>query len=132
MPTISREAEDIVSEVKNNPFNDGIIFGGLDWLLQKDELLELADCAKANGLKTMLYVGCELKETGICDISSHFDYVKTGAYLEELLDPHCDLGVILSTSNQKIYDSFWLGVYDSAVAMYEYYQRMNGCQNENN
>jgi len=60
--TITKSAEKIVSEIKENPFNEGIIFGGLEWSLQPQELLELASIASKENLKVMIYTGCTLLE----------------------------------------------------------------------
>lgn len=72
--------EDIIEEVKQNPFNEGIILAGLEWSLQPLEMIELCRLASENGLKVMIYTGCELsqlhqrlgiacaKKTGMSDI----------------------------------------------------------------
>lgn len=52
----------IISKIKANPINEGIIFGGLEWSEQPLELLELAKTAYEAGLKIMIYTGCEIGE----------------------------------------------------------------------
>lgn len=61
-PSIQREAEEIIAEIKSNPFNEGIIFGGLEWSLQILDMIELIKLAVANELQIMIYTGCELHE----------------------------------------------------------------------
>lgn len=62
MPYRVDDSEDIIREISSNPFNEGIILGGLEWSLQPIELLELVALASKKGLKVMIYTGCELKE----------------------------------------------------------------------
>lgn len=97
--TITKSPADIISEIKNDPFNEGIIFAGLEWTLQIDEAIELADLARKEGLKTMLYSGhSDLDDS----IKTHFDYCKLGQY-KNILEPHKEYGVTLASSNQHIY-----------------------------
>lgn len=56
-PTYRQSAEDIIAEVLQNPFNDGIILGGLEWSEQPDDTVELIRCATASGLQVILYTG---------------------------------------------------------------------------
>lgn len=58
-PTLKNTAEEIIEMVKSNPFNEGIILGGLEWSEQPIELIELCKVASENGLKVMIYTGCE-------------------------------------------------------------------------
>lgn len=51
------EASEIVRQIKANPLNKGIIFGGLEWSLQGVEMLELAKVAHEEGLEIMIYTG---------------------------------------------------------------------------
>lgn len=59
-PNIVKSAEDIVAEIKSNPFNDGVIFAGLEWSEQPQELIELASVASKAGLQIMIYTGNDL------------------------------------------------------------------------
>ena len=61
-PTLTATAEEIIAEIKSNPFNQGIILGGLEWSLQPLELVELVKVASQNGLQIMIYTGCDIKE----------------------------------------------------------------------
>ena len=56
-PTYWHFAEDIIAEVLQNPFNNGIILGGLEWSEQPEEAIELIRCATASGLEVILYTG---------------------------------------------------------------------------
>ncbi len=106
LPTITKFSEDIITEIKSNPFNQGIIFAGLEWTLQLNECLSLAKEAKQQGLQTMLYTGNDFKGRlmGTIILSNLFDYIKCGRYEEELKTAnHIEYGVVLASSNQHIY-----------------------------
>ena len=107
-PTLEKEDIDIIKEIKSNPFNKGIIFGGLEWTLQPTELFALAGLSHGSGLQTMLYTGNDFKylqEYGSIRYSgSYFDYIKCGRYKEELkTDDNIQYGIKLASSNQHIY-----------------------------
>lgn len=90
----------VLRQVKNNQFNQGIIFGGLEWSLQIEEAVELADKAFNIGLYTMLYTGRDCLP--MC-IIQHFDYIKCGRYIRELsCNNNTQYGIKLATSNQRI------------------------------
>ena len=61
-PAMTAEHTEIIAEVKANPINQGVIFGGLEWSLQPLELLELIREAVANDLEIIIYTGCEFTE----------------------------------------------------------------------
>lgn len=108
LPTIGSSPEAIIKEVLSNPFNKGIIFGGLEWTLQFDELVDLAKTAKENGLKTMLYTGHTFHSKEMYFVTNkyceYFDYVKCGRYREDLATAnHIEYGVTLASANQHIY-----------------------------
>jgi len=107
-PTLTKEDLEIIDEIKQNIFNKGIIFAGLEWTLQPTELFNLAGLAHGSDLKTMLYTGNDFKylqEYGtIRYLGTYFDYVKCGIYEEELKTiNHIEYGVTLASSNQHIY-----------------------------
>ena len=52
---IEETVESVVERVKRNPFNQGLILGGLEWTEQPEEMLELIRVAKDHGLEVMLY-----------------------------------------------------------------------------
>lgn len=98
--------ENIIKEIKNNIFNEGIIFGGLEWTLQKEECLALASAASSSGLKTILYTGHDFEDNELKDFinSGFFDYIKCGRFIEEKRAyNNYEYGVLLASTNQKIY-----------------------------
>lgn len=105
-PTIVKKDIDIINEIKSNIFNKGVIFAGLEWTLQLQELVSIASLARDNSLITMLYTGntiSKLKEILGCNMSL-FDYVKCGKFDKNLTTiNHIEYGVTLATSNQHIY-----------------------------
>lgn len=58
VPDIINTAKEIIDAVKENPFNEGIVLGGLEWSESPLELLELVKEASERGLKIMIYTGC--------------------------------------------------------------------------
>lgn len=62
LPTLTKNAEEIIAEIKSNVFNEGIIFGGLEFSEQPLELLELCKLAAQAKLKIMIYTGCALEQ----------------------------------------------------------------------
>lgn len=105
LPTTTKNCHEIISEIKANPFNKGIIFAGLEWSLQIDECITLATAAKSVGLQTMIYTGADKKSSIVKHYikSGVFDYIKYGRYSEELKTVnHIEYGVVLASSNQHI------------------------------
>ena len=98
-------ADEVIKEVKQNPFNDGIILGGLEWSEQPDDMIALISCAAAAGLKVMVYTGLT-EEEFYRRIPSHYlhnCYIKFGKYDEKYLsDNHTSFGVKLASTNQYI------------------------------
>lgn len=106
LPTLSGSCFEIICEITANPFNKGIIFGGLEWTLQIDECIALAMVAKQQGLHTMIYTGNNFKSETTTKLiaSGVFDYIKCGTYNEqEKTANHIEYGVVLASSNQHIY-----------------------------
>ncbi len=98
-------ADEIIAEVKQNPFNDGIILAGLEWSEQPDDAVALISCAAAADLKIMLYTGLD-EEVLYRRIPKKFlvdCYVKFGAYIEDMAsDNYKSCGVRLASTNQYI------------------------------
>ena len=98
-------ADEVIEEVKQNPFNDGIILGGLEWSEQPDDMIALVSCATAAQLKVMIYTGLT-EEEFYRRVQSHYlhsCYIKFGKYDEKhLSDNHTSFGVKLSSTNQYI------------------------------
>lgn len=106
LPTKEKDSVTLINEVKSNPFNKGIILGGLEWSNQPSEAINIAETAKNNGLITMLYTGREFNDSEIQSLlkTGVFDYVKCGNYQEDLSTMnHIEYGVALASSNQHIY-----------------------------
>ena len=106
LPTLKKEPIQIIREIKGNPFNKGIILGGLEWTLQLTNLVELLINAKTNGLKTMLYTGNTLDNMKdfLSEYGQFLDYIKCGLYDETQKNiNHIEYGVTLASRNQHIY-----------------------------
>lgn len=104
-PTQCETVENIINQVKANPFNKGIIFAGLEWSLQIDECIALATMAKTMGLQTIVYTGSDRDGSVVKQYikSNAFDYIKCGRYAEELKTAnHIEYDVVLASSNQHI------------------------------
>lgn len=105
-PVINKTLKEIFEEICCNKFNKGIIFGGLEWTNQIDELKLLAAAAKNCGLKTMLYTGRIFEDKIVQELFSTnlFDYIKCGKYKEKKKSiNHIEFGVTLASDNQHIY-----------------------------
>lgn len=105
MDTLYSKPNDIVEKIKENPFNKGIIFGGLEWTLQKEELYIMSKKAKKEGLKTMLYTGRSMEYLIRNKYPiQYLDFIKCGPYLENNRTiNHIEYGITLASSNQRIY-----------------------------
>lgn len=60
LPTQTNTSWNIISEIISHPENRGIIFSGLEWSEQADELLELVGVASQHGLEIMIHTGLEM------------------------------------------------------------------------
>ncbi len=107
MPTSIQSAEGIVKSISDNPFNEGIILGGLEWSLQPDELLELVKTALEQDLKVMIYTGLPLEQfldrvPRLVTVEGEI-YIKHGAYDSSLSHVQPVMyGVKLASENQRI------------------------------
>jgi len=100
------DSKDIITYIKNNPFNQGIILGGLEWTLQSNEMYELVKEAKLQGLQTMIYTGLDFNifKKYYPKTLQYTDYIKCGKYIPDLItNDNWQYGIKLATSNQKIY-----------------------------
>lgn len=103
-PSIDMTADDIIAEVKKNPFNEGIILGGLEWFEQIDDMKVLMQTAANSGLKIMVYTGFPVikDETIFKECAKKVDtYLKIGPYVETLPGRQM-YGITLASKNQKI------------------------------
>lgn len=94
---IEETVESVVGRVKRNPFNQGLILGGLEWSEQPEEMLALVRECQRQGLEVMIYTGLTEEEFGTLDGV----WVKYGSYVEGS-QPHEMFGVRLASSNQII------------------------------
>lgn len=103
--TYIKFADEIIEEVQQNQFNDGIILAGLEWSEQPDDTIALISCATEVGLKVILYTGLTEYEL-YRRIPRKFlvgSYVKFGAYDEnKAANNYKSLGVKLASTNQYI------------------------------
>ncbi len=105
-PIIKIEDQKIINEILSNPFNKGIIFGGLEWTLQIEELKQLIKLGRKNNLQIMLYTGLDeedfkIKFPEIYNIPNI--YIKFGKYDEgQKCENNIQFGVKLASKNQKI------------------------------
>ena len=103
--TYLRYADEVIKEVKQNPFNDGIILGGLEWSEQPNDAIALISCAAAAGLEVMIYTGLTEKEFYRRIPKEYLKgcYIKFGKYDEKCLsDSYTSFGVKLASTNQYI------------------------------
>ena len=103
--TYMRYADEVIKEVKQNPFNDGIILGGLEWSEQPDDMIALISCAAAAGLEVMVYTGLteEYFYRRVPIRYLHNCYIKFGKYDAKCLsDSYESFGVKLASTNQYI------------------------------
>lgn len=105
-PIIKMESYKIITQVLSNPFNKGIILGGLEWTLQPKETKQLIKLARKNNLEVILYTGLN-EDVFISKFLEIYEipniYIKFGRYDENLkCDDHKQYGVALASSNQKI------------------------------
>lgn len=107
LPTQISSAEAIVDTILSNPFNEGIVLGGLEWSEQPKELVRLVEAALQKHLKVMIYTGYSLKMffnrvPELLDIEGAL-YIKYGKYDASKSDPnYYRYGVQLASKNQGI------------------------------
>lgn len=100
---IEDTSENIIQEVLDNKFNQGIILAGLEWCDTPNHMLELVYEAQQNNLNVMIYTSLVENE-----FRSRFPeikdvYVKLGKYDDKLIcNDNIQYGIKLATSNQKI------------------------------
>lgn len=96
--TLTQNPERIIIGIKSNPFNEGIIFSGLEWTNQPEELRTLLRLAKYYGLKTCLHTGLDsIKQVEEILDFKFLDFLKIGKY-NNLLG-----GLESPLTNQKFY-----------------------------
>jgi pyruvate-formate lyase-activating enzyme len=106
IPTKQITLCELIDIVKSNPFHKGVIFAGLEWSLQLDELVAAIEIAHRNNLLTMVYTGCDKNSDYVQYLinNTSVNYIKYGKYKEKLITAnHIEEGVILASSNQHIW-----------------------------
>ena len=104
-PLYDNTAFDIISLVKKNKFNQGIILAGLEWTCSPNEMKELIHAGLDAELQVMIYTYMtEIKFTDTFpDLFQLPIWVKFGEYVDSLkTDSNIQHGVKLATSNQCI------------------------------
>lgn len=106
IPTKQMFLSELIDITKSNPFHQGIIFAGLEWSLQLDELVAAIELVHQNNLLTMVYTGCDKDSAYVKHLinNTSVNYIKYGKYKEELTTAnHIEEGVVLASSNQHIW-----------------------------
>jgi organic radical activating enzyme len=106
LPIQQDHAWNIIERVKQNPFHEGIILGGLEWSAQPDELYHLVTLALSAKLKVMIYTGYTLEEflhkiPKLRYLSGEL-YLKYGSLRSHIPGYQSRFGVHLASGNQKI------------------------------
>lgn len=111
---IHQDSNDILDIIRSNPFNEGIILGGLEWTLQKDEMLHLIQLALSYDLQVILYTHHTEDSLlnlipELYDRSSTGDYLFKGLYIKygeydtsKLSSTYSSYDVPLASTNQYI------------------------------
>lgn len=104
--TLEIEASDLINMIKSNPFEKGLILGGLEWSNQPNELIELTTIAKDNGLQVMIYTGLTEDEFYNAVEKNKIPkgvYIKFGRYMKSKnTTNNIQYGVRLASENQCI------------------------------
>ena len=120
--TLSVTPKSVIDVIQLNPFNEGVIFGGLEWSDTEEDVYTILDeiISRKNKLKIMLYTGKKLKDipnivNRLCEINKVYGnevYIKVGPYDKDLI-PKNQHGIILASCNQIIYKCV-----DGVLSMY--------------
>lgn len=107
MPTIDISAENIFRRYIDNPISEAVCFGGLEPILQFDEIVEVIKYFREHSCddKFVIYTGYDAKEiTDQIEVLRELKniVIKFGRYMPNQ-EPHRDevLGVMLASDNQK-------------------------------
>jgi MoaA/NifB/PqqE/SkfB family radical SAM enzyme len=106
MEAIEKTPEDIIKEVKSNPFNEGIILGGLEWSTDPEGLIDLINEAHKQDLRTIIYTGLTYEK--FCERVPEVEneLIKSGPYDPELVtNKNRVRGILLATENQMLHEN---------------------------
>lgn len=107
LPILVEDSRDIIEKILENPFTNGVVLGGFEWLEQYEEALAIIEEAISSDLEVILYTHYT-KE----DICTHYSrllnykgiYIKCGEYDNTRLSAtYTSYGVPLASTNQIIY-----------------------------
>lgn len=106
-PLYTNTVEELIAEVKNSNLDDGIIFGGLEWSFQMDELRAMVLAAIDADLKVMIFTRLPLyefvRQAPWCLEQPIF--IKCGDYRElEMGYYDSKNDVYLASKNQNVYN----------------------------
>lgn len=104
-PTLQNSAKEIIDMIKQNPFNEGIILGGLEWTYQPKDMLHLVNIAQENNLKVMIFTHMYKDEflSKFSQLINSNIIVKFGGYEEDKLNTdYQSKGVRLASTNQYV------------------------------
>lgn len=62
LKTVSKSHKYLLDDIKSDPVNQGVIFGGLEWSLQAEELYELIKYSAKIGLQVAFHTSYTLEE----------------------------------------------------------------------
>lgn len=114
MPTQVATEHTLIASIVSNPFNQGIILGGLEWSEQPEELMLLVKVALKSNLKVMIYTGLTyeqfIKRVPEILFEKGVVYLKTGKFDEKQTQgAYFSFGVWLASANQRIINLSSLG-----------------------
>jgi pyruvate-formate lyase-activating enzyme len=101
-PIYENTPKEIVEMVVSNPFNHGIILGGLEWSEQPEDMLALIAWSTKYDLEVIVYTGLTQEEFESRFGKLYGCYVKYGGYDETKRGEKYYKGVKLATTNQGV------------------------------
>ena len=100
--------EELIGELNNTRYLDGITLSGGDPLMQPEALAAVADAARAKGLTVWCYTGWTFEALmqgaagqAAIEALSHIDVLVDGPFCQELLSKEC---IYRGSSNQRLLD----------------------------
>lgn len=102
-PIVKTESDEIFKLIEDDKFIQGIIFAGLEWTEQYDELIFMLNETLNRGFKAMLYTGLseDFFKEKFPDIYALPIYIKFGQYIDSSVK-RIDNGIMLASHNQYI------------------------------
>jgi hypothetical protein len=106
-PCITVDVVELIKEIKDNPMNQGIILGGLEWTEQSREMQLIVFEAEKQGLQVIIYTHMDICSF-LCNfpiLKGHDILVKCGEYRKDSIgfwDVKYD--VYIASRNQAVYN----------------------------